>query len=568
MKRRVFGMRAAMFLSAVLLFLPLQAEAAGSTSASFTETGASAAKTLLDLSPVFPPASAVRSPTAPAPAPAQQNVIPFQLSFLYPSMAAAAFEEDDDQVMSPVDVDLQVSTNIEEEVLEPLGSAEIEVDDFFAKASEEVEKGKHGEFAAMANPIDKFIRYFTNKGRDRMELYLSRSGKYRDMMQGILSEYGLPEDLIYLALIESGFSTKAYSRARAVGPWQFIAGTGRRYGLQINWWVDERRDAEKSTHAAASYLKDLYGMFDSWPLAAAAYNAGEGKISRAISRYKSDDLSELIQHKYLKQETKDYVPKMLAAMAIAKEPEKYGFFDIEYEEPLNLRTVTVPGGIDLVEMARIIEVPYDDIREWNPELRRFCTPPNWPEYDLRLPADAVDRAQDRMEDIHEQAKVTFLQHNVRGKETLGGLAARYGTSYAILHELNGLRSGSIQHMSLLVIPVTGLYGSDTVPGQKIDPDKIMVARMKAEEGRRRSSYGRSGDRASVTVQKGQTLSKIARENGVSLAALAKANGLATNAKVKVGTRLKIPGRKASAQKSGSKAVAKPARGKARQGSTL
>ena len=570
-----------MLLSMILFFLPLQAEAVDSTRVRFPEADTLAARTFLDLSAAFPPASAVRAPIAPAPVPSRQNVVPFQLSFPYPSMVAAVSEEDADQVMSPVDVDLQVmSTNLEEESSESsdssdsADSAESEVDDFFAKASEEVEKGKQGEFAAMANPIDKFLRYFTNRGRDRMELYLSRSGKYRDMMQGILAEYGLPEDLIYLALIESGFSPKAYSRARAVGPWQFIAGTGRRYGLQINWWVDERRDAEKSTHAAASYLKDLYGMFDSWPLAAAAYNAGEGKISRAISRYKSDDLSELIQHRYLKQETKDYVPKMLAAIAIAKEPEKYGFFDIEYEEPLNLHTVTVPGGIDLVETARIIEVSYEDIREWNPELRRFCTPPNWPEYDLRLPADAVYRAQERMGDIREQTKVTFLQHNVRGKETLEGLAVKYGTSYAILRELNGLRSGSIQHMPHLVIPVTGLSESDTVPGRKIDPDKIMVARMKAEEGRRRvrgssASYGRSGGRTSVTVQKGQTLSRIAMENEVSLAALAKANRLSTDAKIKAGTRLTIPERKkTSAPKSGSKAGAKSVRGKANQNSSL
>jgi len=480
-------------------------------------------------------------------------------------------EEEADQVISPVDVDLQVGSNLEEEAGESSESAEaeVEVDDFFAKASEEVEKGKQGEFAALANPIDKFLRYFTNRGRDRMELYLSRSGKYRNMMQGILAEYGLPEDLIYLALIESGFSTKAYSRARAVGPWQFIAGTGRRYGLQINWWVDERRDAEKSTHAAANYLKDLYGMFDSWPLAAAAYNAGEGKISRAITRYKSEDFAELIRHRYLKQETKDYVPKMLAAMAIAKEPEKYGFFDIDYEEPLNLHIVSVPGGIDLVETARIIEVSYEDIREWNSELRRFCTPPNWPEYDLRLPPDVVYRAQERMEDIREQARITFLQHNVRSKETLEGLAAKYGTSPVILKELNGLKSNSIQHMSHLVIPVTGLSGSDTVPGRKIDPDTIMTARMRAEEGRRKvrnssASHGKPIDKTSVTVKKGQTLSRIARENGVSLAALAKANGLSTNAKIQAGMRLTIPDRKAPAPKTGAKSV----RSKANQGGTL
>ncbi|MCL2102734.1 MAG: transglycosylase SLT domain-containing protein [Syntrophorhabdaceae bacterium] len=446
---------------------------------------------------------------------------------------------------------------------------EAEVDDFFAKASEEVEKGKDGEFAGLVNPIDRFLRYFTNNGRDRMERYLSRSGKYRDMMQGILTEYGLPEDLIYLALIESGFSTKAYSRARASGPWQFIPSTGRRYGLQLNWWVDERRDPVKSTHAAASYLRDLYGMFDSWPLAAAAYNAGEGKISRAISRFKSDDFAELIRHRYLAQETKDYVPKMLAALAIGQEPEKYGFSDIVYEEPFDLHLVKVSGGIDLVEMARIIEVPYSDIREWNSELRRFCTPPNMPEYNLWLSSDAVQRALERMDDIRAQAKVTFVQHNVQSKETLEGLAAKYGTSSAVLKELNGLRSSSIQHMSSVVIPVTGLFESDAVPGRKIDPDTIMTARLKAEESRRkvRSAYNRNTNSkaSSVTVRKGQTLSRIARNHGVSVAALAKANGLSTNSTIKAGSRLTIPGRKNTASKPVPKTGAKSVQSKANQG---
>ena len=235
-------------------------------------------------------------------------------------------------------------------------------------------KGKGGVFSGITRPIEKFIRYFQTGGRKRFERYLSRSGKYVGMMQKILVRYGLPEDLVYVALIESGFSPKAYSVAKAAGPWQFISETGRRYGLRIDWWADERRDAEKSTHAAASYLRDLYGMFESWPLATAAYNAGEGKIQRAVTRYKSDDFSELIRHGYLKQETKDYVPKMLAALTIAKDPDKYGFGDVAYEAPLDLRTVSVPGGTDLAAVARLLEVPVEAIRDWNTELRRFCTP--------------------------------------------------------------------------------------------------------------------------------------------------------------------------------------------------
>ncbi len=382
-----------------------------------------------DVPAVLPAPPAPKVPPAQAPSvPAQNLPAPAAVPSRLPAVPAASFvappsEKASDRVLSPGEVDLQVTKNLEDDPEEVEGMGE----EFFATASMEVEKGKGGAFSGITRPIDKFIHYFQTRGRERFELYLSRSGKYVGMMQKILVRYGLPEDLVYVALIESGFSPKAYSVAKAAGPWQFISGTGRRYGLRIDWWADERRDAEKSTHAAASYLRDLYGMFDSWPLAAAAYNAGEGKIQRAVTRYKSDDFSELIRHRYLKQETKDYVPKMLAALTIAKDPDKYGFGDVAYEAPLDLHTVTVPGGTDLAAVARLLEVPAESIRDWNPELRRFCTPPNRERYDLRLSVDAARLADERMEEIFTQAKITFLQHNVRKGETLQGLADRYKT---------------------------------------------------------------------------------------------------------------------------------------------
>ncbi|MGZ9265414.1 MAG: transglycosylase SLT domain-containing protein, partial [Candidatus Deferrimicrobiaceae bacterium] len=251
------------------------------------------------------PAASVPAQNLPVPAPSVPTAVPSRLPAApTSSFVAPPSEKAPDRVLSPGEVDLQVTKNLgdvaEEEGAEGMGEA------FFATASKEVEKGKGGVFSGITRPIDKFIFYFQTKGRKRFEQYLSRSGKYVGMMQKILVRYGLPEDLVYVALIESGFSPKAYSVAKAAGPWQFISETGRRYGLRIDWWADERRDAEKSTHAAASYLRDLYGMFESWPLATAAYNAGEGKIQRAVTRYKSDDFSELIRHGYLKQETKDY----------------------------------------------------------------------------------------------------------------------------------------------------------------------------------------------------------------------------------------------------------------------
>jgi len=500
-------------------------------------------------------APSIRAQNLPAPA-----AVPSRL----PAVPAASFvappsEKASDRVLSPGEVDLQVTKNLEDVPEEVEGMGE----EFFATASMEVEKGKGGSFSGITRPIDKFIHYFQTRGREKFELYLSRSGKYVGMMQKILVRYGLPEDLVYVALIESGFSPKAYSVAKAAGPWQFISGTGRRYGLRIDWWADERRDAEKSTHAAASYLRDLYGRFDSWPLAAAAYNAGEGKIQRAVVRYKSDDFSELIRHRYLKQETKDYVPKMLAALTIAKDPEKYGFGDVAYEAPLDLRTVSVPGGTDTAAVARLLEVPVEAIHDWNPELRRFCTPPNREWYDLRLSVDAARLAEERMEEIRTQAKITFLQHNVRKGETLRALADRYKTTVPVLKELNGLKQDSLGRTARLVIPVTGLMDTEAVPGTEVSPDQLTMAHMRVEEGSRRARIrgGRPpapGD--TVTVRKGDTLARLAKRNGVRVKELASANGLTTTSKLKVGARLVLPEPVGAAESRTARAVVPKASG--------
>ncbi len=481
------------------------------------------------------PAQNLPAPAAPAPA-----AVPSRL----PAVPTASFvappsEKAPDLVLSPGEVDLQVTKNLEDVPEEGEGMGE----EFFSTASMEVEKGKEGVFSGITNPIEKFIRYFQTRGRKRFELYLSRSGKYVGMMQKILVRYGLPEDLVYVVLIESGFSPKAYSVAKAAGPWQFISETGRRYGLRIDWWADERRDAEKSTHAAASYLRDLYGMFESWPLATAAYNAGEGKIQRAVTRYKSDDFSELIRHGYLKQETKDYVPKMLAALTIAKDPDKYGFGDVAYEEPLDLRTVSVPGGTDLAAVARLLEVPVEAIRDWNPALRRFCTPPNRERYDLRLSVDAAQLAEERIEEIRTQAKITFLQHNVRRGETLQALTDRYKTTVPVLKELNGLKRNSLGRTARLVIPVTGLMETEAVPGTEVSPDKLTMAHMRVEEGSRRARI-RGGRRPepgdAVVVRKGDTLARLAKRYRVRVKELASANGLKPTSKLKVGAYLVLP----------------------------
>ena len=236
------------------------------------------------------------------------------------------------------------------------------------------------------NKVEYFTRYFQNSGRSSFAKWLSRSERYIPMMKSVLRKEGLPEDLVYLAMIESGFAPHAFSVASAVGPWQFMSGTGKRYSLRIDPWIDERRDPLKSTIAAALYLKELYALFNNdWYLAAAGYNAGENKILRAISMYNTRDFWEISKGRYLKRETKDYVPKLLAAAIIAKEPARYGFADVAYLPPMDFDQVKIPSRTDLEVVAKGCGVSVQTIHELNPELRRSSTPPDYPGYELKIP---------------------------------------------------------------------------------------------------------------------------------------------------------------------------------------
>ncbi len=262
----------------------------------------------------------------------------------------------------------------------------------------------HNELAVKA--VKRNISFFSEKIRERFSLWLSRSGKYLELMQGILKENGIPEEIVFLPLIESGFNPYAYSPARAAGYWQFIASTAKRYGLKINWWRDERRDPVKSTEAAANYLKDLYEMFGSWNLAMAAYNAGEGRILKALNKTKTDDYWSLLNTRYIRSETKDYVPKFIAASLIANSPQNFGFEDLEYHPPLNYDEVKIESPVDLEVIAECTETTEEVIRGLNPELRRWCTPPDVPEYVLRIPEGKKDLFLENLSQIPEEKRFT------------------------------------------------------------------------------------------------------------------------------------------------------------------
>jgi len=286
--------------------------------------------------------------------------------------------------------------------------------------------------------VKKNVTLFTEKIREKFSFWLSRSGKYIDLMKEILKQKDVPEEIVFLALIESGFNPYAYSPARAVGYWQFIASTAKRYGLEINWWKDERRDPEKSTVAAANYLKDLYEMFGSWNLAMAAYNAGEGKILKALNRTKTDDYWALLKTSQIRSETKNYVPKFIAASMIANSPQNFGFEDIEYHPPLNYDRVAIKSPLDLEVIAACAETTEGVIKELNPELRRWCTPPDVSEYIVRVPDGKKDIFLKNLSNIPEEKRFTVEIYKVKKGDTFKTISKKTGVPVQVVLDLNSL----------------------------------------------------------------------------------------------------------------------------------
>lgn len=374
--------------------------------------------------------------------------------------------------------------------------------------------------------VEYFLNYFQTRARNNFSNWLARSEKYVPFMRETLKENGLPEDLVYMALIESGFNPYAYSRAKAMGPWQFIYLTGKRYGLKVNWWVDERRDPEKSTVAAAKYLKDLYDMFACWYLAAAGYNAGENKIANGIKKYRTEDFWELTKYRYLKQETKHYVPQMIAAALIAKDPEKHGFVDIEYQEPLRYDTVKVPPAIDLRIIAKACEITTEELKELNPELKRWCTPPDSPGYEIKIPAGRTALFLKNFEGLQPREKNSFRTYVVKNGDNLRRIASLHRVDMEPLLEINRLGNNSRPSAgTTLLIPLPKeMAAKSDPPGPK-----------SRHEG---NGNGKSHE-IIYTIKKGDSLWSIANETGVNIGALSSWNQLHPEAKLMPGDQLKV-----------------------------
>ena len=384
--------------------------------------------------------------------------------------------------------------------------------------------------------VEYFTGYFQGSGRSSFTKWLSRSERYLPMMKQVLRKEGLPEDLVYMAMIESGFVPHAYSVASAAGPWQFMPGTGKTFDLRIDFWIDERRDPLKSTVAAAMYLKDLYAMFNNdWYLAAAGYNAGENKILRAINMYNSRDFWELSKGEYLKRETKDYVPKLIAAAIIAKEPARYGFADVAYLPPIEFDQVEIPSRTDLELVAKACGVSLDEIRELNPELRRNSTPPDYPGYLLKIPKGTGTLFQVAYAGIPESERYTERVKNVKyrakKKDTLASIARRFDTTPQTIAELNNLGKKKASRLSgrTLTVPVqVASAESEASPAKPAAVQARAEVKAKVQPAQFNKYY---------TVKKGDTLHSLAKKFNVTARVLSAWNNLKVKVALKPGKRI-------------------------------
>ena len=382
------------------------------------------------------------------------------------------------------------------------------------------------------------VKFFqTTRGRRIIENGLRRAGRYRDMINQVLDEEGLPRDLIYLAQAESAFQPHARSRARAVGMWQFVKYRGMEYGLQVDWWIDERRDPVKSTRAAARHLKDLYAQFGDWYLAMAAYNCGPGCVSRAVQRG-GDDYWEMIEKRLLPRETRNYVPIILAVALMAKEPGRYGI-EVLPDSPFRFDAVTVSRPVDLRAVADALGLGVGAVQELNPHVLRGVTPPDRPGFVLYVPQGMGETLRAALPEIPEAKRVLWARHEVRRGETLSRIAARYDVSAAAIAQANGISLRTLIHPGQTLVIPQGPVG-------RYDPGPSRAAR--SSSSRRRASSG-----GTYRVERGDTLSTIASSHGVGVNALASANGLTLRSTIRPGQRLTIPGRGGSSENAGQRA---------------
>src|SRR5438876_350951 len=379
----------------------------------------------------------------------------------------------------------------------------------------------------MTDQVAGYINYVSSGGRGTLEHALARAGRHQDMIQRVLKKEGVPQDLIYLAQAESGFHPLALSRAGARGIWQFMSSRAKGYGLERNWWVDERQDPEKATRAAARHLKDLYTEFGDWYLAMAAYNSGPVRVQRALDKTGADNFWTLAEKKALPKETINYIPNILALTIIGKNPEKYGF-NVSSAAPIETERVGVDKATDLRVIAEAINVPVEDLRALNAHVLRWTTPPDDPDFQLVLPRGYADKFNEQIASLPESKRVLFREHILKKGATLGVIAKKYGTTVAQLVQANNLgKTPVLKAGRSLIIPMSGAT-----------PPQLMSRNQPpAPSNRSTGTSARANARVtSYTVRPGDTLLKIATQFNTTVEKLKSWNHL-TSTRLVVGKRL-------------------------------
>ncbi len=407
--------------------------------------------------------------------------------------------------------------DIDREIREALGSDPMGL----IRAAED----RDSEFPLILNDrVESWINYFQNVIPERFGLYLERRGAYEPMIKRKLSEAGMPPEFLYLALIESGMNPYAYSRASAVGMWQFIASTGRAYDLEISFWLDERRDPEKATDAAIRYLSDLHRQFGSWYLAAAAYNGGPGRVRRGLRRVEGGTFWDLADAELLRRETRDYVPKIIAAAIIGRHPERYGFDQLVHQSPAEVETVTISEATSFDVIAEAASTDLETIRGLNPEFPQRVTPPSRA-VTIRVPAGSASEFETRYAAIPPDERVTWTYHVVTRGQTLGEIASRYGVTVSDLRSANG----NVNPRRL------------SIGRQLVIPNPARLASASPRSGGTSASAQRPATPqgpVTVVVRSGDSLWSIARKFSVSTRQIMEWNSL-TTAVIRPGDRLEI-----------------------------